>query len=115
MLLFAEDNYFIPDLIYIRRENESIILEKHVKGPPDLVVEVVSLDKKKDYVEKKLIYELFGVREYWIVDNDAKEVVVHSLLGGSYSVTNIYRKDMILRSKLGEFSSLEIPLNRIFV
>jgi Uma2 family endonuclease len=44
---------------------------------PDLVMEIVSPGSEhRDYVEKREEYLLFGVREYWIIDADRREVLV---------------------------------------
>jgi Uma2 family endonuclease len=44
---------------------------------PDLVVEVLSdSTAKRDRTEKKEIYALSGVDEYWLIDSDARELTV---------------------------------------
>jgi Uma2 family endonuclease len=44
---------------------------------PDLAIEVLSdSTAKRDRTEKKEIYALNGVDEYWLVDTDAHEVMV---------------------------------------
>jgi len=44
---------------------------------PEIVVEVVSPSSvQRDYEEKPADYLLFGVREYWIVDADRREMLV---------------------------------------
>src|SRR5205823_5333416 len=44
---------------------------------PELVVEVVSPSSAdRDYGEKRVEYLEFGVREYWIVDDNRGEVLV---------------------------------------
>lgn len=64
-----------PDLMFVRNERKNIIKANFVDGPPDLTVEVVSLESRaRDYGDKADEYERAGVGEYWIVDplrNDA--------------------------------------------
>lgn len=64
-----------PDIIVILEEHTSIITKKNIQGPPDLVVEILSpTTSDRDRNLKKSLYQRAGVREYWIVDPDAKHV-----------------------------------------
>src|SRR5262249_17805201 len=52
---------------------------------PDLVIEIVSPGSEhRDYVEKAQDYLVFGVREYWIVDEAKGEVLVLRRRGGRW-------------------------------
>ena len=56
------------------------LTQQGMTGPPDLVVEIVSPDSGLiDRRRKFELYERFGVREYWIVDQDEKVVEVWTL------------------------------------
>jgi Uma2 family endonuclease len=61
-----------PDLIYIAKERRNIV-KRHVVGPPDLVIEILSEDVRRDRVDKLNIYAEFGVAEYWIVDPEKRQ------------------------------------------
>jgi Uma2 family endonuclease len=66
---FNEENIFQPDILFIRKDNLSIIGEKMIEGVPDLVVEVLSPSSAyHDLRTKFRVYEQSGVQEYWIVD-----------------------------------------------
>jgi Uma2 family endonuclease len=50
-----------------------------------LAVEIVSPDSvSRDYVQKRAIYEEAGVREYWIIDPDAKRATFLRLREGHF-------------------------------
>ena len=56
------------------------LTEQGMTGPPDLVIEIVSpesglIDRRRKFD----LYERFGVKEYWIVDQDEKVVEVYRL------------------------------------
>ncbi len=57
-----------PDLLFISNERASIAAEKNVQGAPDLVIEILSSNRRLDEVIKRQAYERFGAREYWILD-----------------------------------------------
>jgi len=72
-----EDNVFQPDILFISNERLGIIEDgRKIKGAPDLVVEILSSNKKYDQEEKKYIYELHDVREFWLIDTKKKTVEV---------------------------------------
>ncbi|MFP4705408.1 MAG: Uma2 family endonuclease, partial [Spirochaetaceae bacterium] len=60
--------------------DRSKLTEQGMTGPPDLVVEIVSPDSGLiDRRRKFDLYERFGVREYWMVDQDERVVEVYRL------------------------------------
>ena len=61
-------------------------------GAPDLIVEILSPStRKKDLVDKFLIYQAFGVREYWIADPKVKSVTTYIMQpDGAYDDGNVY-------------------------
>jgi Uma2 family endonuclease len=66
-----------PDLLLVAGDQEDILTEQHVKGPPALVVEVLSPGtRNRDEQLKLRLFERVGVREYWIVDPDHDRIRV---------------------------------------
>jgi Uma2 family endonuclease len=52
---------------------------------PEIVVEVVSpSSRQRDYVDKRKEYLDFGVREYWIIDEEKQEMLVLRRSGGRW-------------------------------
>jgi Uma2 family endonuclease len=76
----AHDTLVVPDLYFIVRDRLHLLGEKGMQGPPDLVVEILSPGtRRRDIGLKRELYARFGVAEYWIVDPDAKSVLVLAL------------------------------------
>jgi len=66
-----------PDIGFIQEGRRAAVLRGHVKGPPDLAVEIVSPESvDRDYVKKRSQYEQFGVTEYWIIDEMKRKVTL---------------------------------------
>jgi len=75
-----------PDLLYISHERAATLTEQHVRGAPDLVVEIVSSrTRKTDEITKRKLYERFGVREYWVVDPDLDTIKVYTRVDEAFT------------------------------
>lgn len=75
-----------PDLAFIAQERLGII-QGPIRGPADLVAEVVSLGgRNRDRIEKRDLYEQHGVKEYWIIDPEPEAVDVLTLVNGRYEL-----------------------------
>jgi Uma2 family endonuclease len=83
-------------------------------GSPDLIVEVLSNSTaKKDFNEKYNLYQENKVKEYWIINPDAK-VLHHFFLNeeGIYIEKNIYSNSDVFNAYI--FPELIIDLKEIF-
>jgi Uma2 family endonuclease len=84
-VVFSDLNVVEPDLLYISRERAGFLTDKHVRGSPDLVVEILSPGTREtDEVTKRKLYERFEVREYWVVDPELDAVKVYRRDGGAF-------------------------------
>ncbi len=55
---------------------------KRCNGAPDFVIEIVSPgNPADDYIRKAYYYQIYGVREYWIVDPKRRMVTVNYFEG----------------------------------
>ena len=62
-----------PDLLFIAQASLTRLKEYYLDGPADLAIEIVSPESVlRDRGAKYAEYEAGGVREYWIIDADAK-------------------------------------------
>lgn len=83
--LADDEPVLVPDLVFVARERLHIIGPKAIEGAPDIVVEILSPSTKdRDLGIKRAIYARYGVREYWIVDPQARSVTVLALRGDRY-------------------------------
>lgn len=71
------DNYVEPDISVIC--DPSKLTDKGCVGAPDWVIEIVSPSSRKmDYYLKLSLYQMNGVKEYWIVDPERKIIIVYN-------------------------------------
>ena len=82
-VILSQEDVVQPDIFFICKEREDIITKKNIQGAPDLVVEVLSqFTAKLDRTLKTGLYERFGVKGYWLVDPDQKQIEVLALKRG---------------------------------
>lgn len=75
-----------PDIVFISKDRLGII-SRAINGPVDLAVEVISLGhRQRDRIEKRDLYEQYGVKEYWLIDPEAQTVEVLHLVNGRYQL-----------------------------
>jgi Uma2 family endonuclease len=109
----ANKNTFQPDILFIYKERLEIIEKQRINGAPDLAVEILSPSTtRRDRVEKSRIYYKYGVKEYWIVDPDAKIVEVFTPGEKKWILHEAYHNDEILTSPL--LPGLQINLVDVF-
>ena len=76
-----------PDVLFIARERLDIVKDEFIEGPPDLIVEILSPSNWLTERRTKFrIYAQASVREYWIVDTDARTLGVFVLRGSSFAL-----------------------------
>lgn len=75
-----------PDVAFIAQVRLNII-DRAIMGPADLVAEVVSLGgRNRDRIEKRDLYEQYGVKEYWIIDPEPETIDVLTLVHSRYEL-----------------------------
>ncbi len=78
-----------PDVLFICQDRLNIIRKDWIEGAPDLIVEVLSPSNWIDDRRTKYrIYALAGVREYWIVDPDKRQIEIFALRGSDYELSS---------------------------
>ncbi|MBR1398192.1 MAG: Uma2 family endonuclease [Selenomonadaceae bacterium] len=127
-VFFSEDDNLVPDVLIVC--NPDIVEERGIYGTPDLVVEILSPSTaRRDKIQKKSIYEKYGVKEYWIVDPFSKSVEIYLLKDGKFILDDVYstyrdyewealtdeEKANVKKSiKLSIYDDFEVELSDIF-
>jgi Uma2 family endonuclease len=115
-VVFSEFDVVEPDLLFISsaRQNE-VLTAKHVRGAPDLVVEIGSpATRKRDETIKRRLYERFGVSEYWVIDPELDSIHVYRRSDVSYTRVaelTLEQQDLLTTPLL---PGLDLPLTDIF-
>jgi len=112
-VVLDEETAVQPDLVYVSRERASIISERGVEGPPDLVVEVLPPSTEaRDRGAKMRRYAAAGIPHYWLLDVRARAPEAYALGDGGYERSGIYGAGAIFRPVL--FPGLEIPIDTLW-
>jgi Uma2 family endonuclease len=105
-----------PDLLFISAGRvPEILTSQHVRGTPDLVIEIASKGtRSRDETVKRRLYDRAGVSEYWVVDPAIDVVRVYRREEGAFGrpVELSRESDDVLRTPL--LAALELPLQRVF-
>jgi Uma2 family endonuclease len=98
-----------PDVLFIAQDRLKIVKD-FVDGVPDLAMEVISEGSwQRDRIQKKALYEQFGLREYWIVDPDSRTIEVFALVKGVYQLHSRAVGAQAAKSKL--LAGFSVSLN----
>ncbi|MBN2890731.1 MAG: Uma2 family endonuclease [Bacteroidales bacterium] len=81
-------------------------------GAPDLIVEIVSLNSKRDIEDKFQLYEKHGVKEYWIVYPHEKAISVFVLENKKFRLEGMFAESG--KVKVNIFEDLFIDIEEIF-
>ena len=113
-VFFNRENVFQPDILFISKGREELLGENgYINGAPDLVVEILSPGTAAiDTIEKKEIYEKYGVKEYWVVDGERHSVYLYSLKDSGYELSQKAGKGEKLHSDV--VKSFELSIDEIF-
>lgn len=88
-----------PDLFIVLNERKAIIQKNGVHGVPDLIIEIISINRSYDTQRKRSLYEKAGVKEYFLIDPENKKTTLLTLNAiGVYEQT--YEEIGLLKSAL---------------
>lgn len=107
-----EDTVVQPDLCVVC-DPEKLADGKRCQGAPDLIIEILSPgNSKKEMLNKYELYEEVGVREYWVVRPDYKEITQFVLENNKYRTLPPIVEGTIIHSAI--FPELSLQTEDIF-
>jgi Uma2 family endonuclease len=115
-IVFSRFDVVEPDLLYMSNERAAEILTtQHVRGAPELIVEIGSpATRQRDETIKRQLYERRGVSEYWFVDPETDLIRVYGRNAHSFvrpTELALNREDVLTTPLL---PGLALPLREIF-
>lgn len=116
-VIFAVDEAVAPDVIWVSRQRLAAILGTDGKfhAAPDLMVEVLSpghANEQRDREAKLGVYSRRGVREYWIVSWQLRQVDVYRRVDMALQLAATLLEDDVLESPL--LPGFTLPLRKLF-
>ena len=113
-VILSDEDVVQPDLLFVARERQGIISERGCEGPPDLVVEVLSPSTQgRDRELKRKLYAKYGIREYWLVDPEARNIQVMELGTDDFGNRGVYGEESEFTS--GVIPSLSLTVSQVFL
>ena len=107
-----EDTVVQPDLCVVC-DPEKLADGKRCQGAPDLIIEILSPgNSKKELKNKYELYQEAGVREYWVVRPDYKEITQFVLENNKYRTLPPVVEGSIIHSAI--FPDLSLQTEDIF-
>lgn len=101
-------NVFQPDVFVVCDPKK--ISEERITGAPDFVVEVTSpSNSERDYYYKCNAYMKYGVKEYWIINPETKNILVY--INGEEIKTYSFTFDDKIKASI--FENFEIDFKEI--
>lgn len=105
------DTVVQPDLMVIC--DQSKVDRRGIHGAPDLVIEILSpATAHYDKLVKFNLYQMAGVKEYWLADPVTRTVCVYTLEDGSYHAATVYSADLSV--PVGILDDCRIELSEVF-
>ncbi|OCQ99676.1 hypothetical protein BCD67_14775 [Oscillatoriales cyanobacterium USR001] len=109
-IIFIDGDNVIPDVVWVSNERLAEILDEsgHLRGVPELVIEVMSPgeeNEKRDRQSKLKLYSVQGVREYWIFDRIQQKIEVYRRENGVLKLAlTLFKEDNLASPLLPGFS-----------
>jgi Uma2 family endonuclease len=104
-----DENIPQPDVLWIAPDGKCKVGDKYLIGAPDLIVEVLSPGtEKRDRGTKFLLYEKFGVREYWLIQPVEEYVEIFVLENGVFKRLGLFEPGQMFVSPVLSGQMIEV-------
>jgi len=98
-----------PDILFVADPSELDEKTPRLERPPDLAVEIISLESiKRDRDEKYLEYAKAGIREYWLIDGLEQTAEFYRLHDRGFYKTVFAGSEGVYRSQVIAGFALEV-------
>jgi Uma2 family endonuclease len=116
-LIFADDDDVVPDVVWVSNERLATIPgpDGKLHAAPDLVVEVLSPGTRTEQRDRELKLKLYarrGVREYWIVSWERRQIEVFRRANQTLELVGTWLEDDAIESPL--LPGFSYPLRDLF-
>ena len=116
-VIFAEHEAVAPDVVWVSQQRLAALVgpDRKLHAAPDLMVEVLSPgpeNERRDREVKLKQYSRWGVREYWIVDWQQRQVAVYCREGAVLQLAETLLEGDVLESRL--LPGFSCPVSRFF-
>ena len=99
-----------PDLFFVSNENLHRLKKNYLDGAADLVIEIISPESRgRDRGDKFYEYEKEGVKEYWLIDYERKQVEFYNLDKNGIYQLSLADENNIFHSKV--LKNLELKVD----
>jgi Uma2 family endonuclease len=105
----TQKDVFQPDMCVVMNAHLDRVEGKRIVGAPDLVVEVSSPGTAAfERLTKYDVYEYAGVKEYWIVNLDRRNVEIFALEDDAYYLLGVFHGEQKVRSRIISWLSVRV-------
>jgi Uma2 family endonuclease len=103
-----------PDLVFIRKERQPQWRDGFFEGAPDLIAEVTSpRTRRRDETVKLAAYRDAGVPEYWLIDPDARTVLIFGFGSNGKSYVELQRAGAEETARSLVLTGFQVAVNEI--
>ena len=90
-VILSDTDVVQPDVMFVSNARAHIITDDNIRGAPDLVVEILSPSTaERDRAFKRDLYARHGVKEYWMVDTELRQIRQLLLDGDDFRLAGVF-------------------------